>query len=528
MSESVETKQQYLRTEIIDQGYDAEDFSNYMATVRGENSLDLELWTFSDLQAVVKLYKSLMAKKQQNQQSIEKKDEQNKEVQNREQEAKNINENDNNNNNSKKNPEENIENSATKDNSVPEKREENHIYTFPNEPFEEFDQIIKTQKLEKNEITDQNNLYVTVTNPTKVNKGIFSHYEYIVQTNPVGYNVVRKASDFTFLYENLPKFNSEVFNPILPHFEIGLKDDSPKKLLYFKNYINSLVENKFFRTLPIIYEFLTLPKDQWKLKKENYSKLKPYSLSLMQTLEGEFHIRINKNDDEKVHKIKEEIKKREEAYDNFNNAMDELLTVIEKMSICYQSVAKSLYDLVKTHQDNNKPLSDLFNRLLNLNKIWAVDCNKQKDFLRDEVKYFFKFMNKENISFLKKYEEFKDAKEDYRNKYEKVKKQPNKNQKDLDNVQKLRRDYGIKLIIINNEYQQLIERQANRSLTQFLKYNDNKNVILQNYNNCEKLFNINEDPNSLIKGGEKEEKHEKGEDQNQNNNNKKEEEKISN
>ena len=119
----------------------------------------------------------------------------------------------------------------------------------------------------------------------------------------------------------------------------------------------------------------------------------------METLEGEFHIRINKADDEMVHKIKEEIKKREEAYDDFNNAMDELLVIIEKMSACYQTLAKSLYDLSKTHQDINKPLSDLFNRLLNLSKIWATDCIKQRDFLRDEVKYFFKFMNKEKFHF---------------------------------------------------------------------------------------------------------------------------------
>ena len=82
----------------------------------------------------------------------------------------------------------------------------------------------------------------------------------------------------------------------------------------------------------------------------------------------------------------------------------------------------------------------------------------------------------------------------------------------------MRRDYGLQLIIIKSEYQKLIERQANRSLTQFLKYNDNKNIILQNYNNCEKLFNINEDPNNIMKGGEKEEEHKELENQNHNNN----------
>ena len=42
MSESIEEKQLFLRNEIIDQGYNPEAFSNYMASLRGENGLDLD------------------------------------------------------------------------------------------------------------------------------------------------------------------------------------------------------------------------------------------------------------------------------------------------------------------------------------------------------------------------------------------------------------------------------------------------------------------------------------------------------
>ena len=495
MADSLEAKQQYLRSEIIDQGYNAEEFSNYMASLREDNSLDLELWSFSDLQTVVSQYKSLVAQNQQQeqQQSVQQTNEQQNEVQN--EETKNENEN---NNNPQEVPEENV----AKD-TASEKSQQNNANAkngFPNDPFENYEQIIKAEKLENNEITDQNNLYVTVTNPTKVNKGLFypSYYQYTLQTSPVGYTAVRKGDDFKFLYDILPMFNSGVFNPTLPHFEFKLKDDSPKKLLYLKNYINSLLESKYFRTLPIIYEFLTLPQEQWNKKRDNYAKLKQHlPLPKMSTLEGEFHIKINKADDERGNKIKDEIIKRQEAYDQLNNAMDELLVAIEKVSLCYNLVAKSLNDLTKTHQDNNKTLSGLFTRLSNLSKTWARDCIRQRDYLRDEIKYYFKFMNKENVSFLKKYDEFKAARDEYKSKYEKVKKQPVKVQRDIDLVQRFRRDYGFQLIMLNSEYEKLLERQAERSFTQFLKYNDNKNILLQNYNNCIKLFNINEDPNNI-------------------------------
>ena len=508
MSDSIEDKQLFLRNEIIEQGYNPEVFSNYMGSIRGgENDLNLETWSFKDLQKVVNDFKIQMAQNQNNQ--VQMPSQQN-EFQSQEQEQ-NLQQN------------QDIE-GAVKDNTIPEKVEQQKPTNnsdnngFPNDPFEKYEQIIKTGKLKNNDITDKNNLYVTISNPIKVNPGIFSssYYQYDVQTIPIGYKVVRKVSDFTFLYETLPLFNSAVFNQVLPHFEFGLKDDSPKKMLYIQNYVNSLIENRFFRTLPIVFQFLSLPQEEWnKFRQENYSKLKPLPLINMPTFEGELHIDINKLDDTKGMKIKDEINKKSEEFDLLNDAMDEIISTIEKLNLCYKSLAKSLLDLTKTHKDN-EVLYGFFNRLNNLVKIWARDCLKQRDFFRDDVKYYFKFMNKENLSYLKKYEEFKTARDDYKSKYDKVKKMPNKLPKDVEIVLKLRRNYGLQLIMINSEYQKLLERQGNRCIQQFLKYNDKKNIILQDLNNCIKLFNINEEQNNIDAGDTQQQNQEQEEIEGQN------------
>ena len=183
--------------------------------------------------------------------------------------------------------------------------------------------------------------------------------------------------------------------------------------------------------------------------------------------------------------------------------------------MCYKTLAKSLLDLTKAHKDN-EILFGFFNRLNNLIKIWGRDCLKQRDFFRDDIKYYFKFMNKENVSYLKKYEEFKTARDDYKSKYDKVKKTPNKLQKDIEMVHKLRRNYGLQLIMINSEYQKLLERQANRCIQQFLKYNDKKDVILQDLNNCIKLFNINEEQNNIEAGDQQQQNQEQEEVEGQN------------
>ena len=489
MSDDLETKQQYLRSEIIDQGYNPEDFSTYMGNIRGEEGLNIENWTFSELQEIVSQFKSEFAQYQQQQQPAEIQNEYN---------------NDLNNQNVEEGHEQQDIESSIKDNTVPVNRpflgnsSSSKDFKFPNEPFEEYEEIIKTEKLESNELTEKNDLYVTVSDPVKAKDGFFSscYYNYTVKTNPVGYSVVRKASDFSFLYKVLPIINCAVLNPILPHNEIGLKDDSPKKVLYLQKYLNSLVENKFFRTLPIVLDFLSLSQMEWnKLRLEKYSKLKPPLLNKMPTLEGELYISISKSEDSKGLKIKDEIKKKSEAYEALNNTMDELLSTIDKLSLCYKNLSKSLLELSKSHKDN-QILYEYFNKLFNLTRIWASDYLEEKELFKDEFKYFFKYMNLENVSFLKKYEEFKFSRNEYKSKYDKVKKIQNKSKKELNLIENLRRDYGLELFMVNNEYQKLQERHANRCLLQFMKYNNKKDIILQDFNKCLKLFNMNAESNN--------------------------------
>ena len=509
MDDDLETKQQYLRSEIIDQGYDPNDFSAFMSSIKGEDGLNVDNWSFSDLKTVVNQFKSQYSKKQQQESNVDSQNDKPEQIQNNQ---NNINNQNNVNNQNYINNQNNLDNQNNvnnQNNINNQKVKEEHIDgskntiegLLPSEPFAAFEQIIKTEKLESNEITDNNNLSIVISNPTRVNNSGFfssSYYQYTVQTNPAGYKVVRKLSDFTFLNVTIPLINAAVFNPVLPHSEYKLKNDSPKKLLYLQNYMNSLVEEKFFRTLPLVFDFLTLPQEKWNTLRQNkYSKIKPSTISKMLTLEGEFHININKNEDNKGMKIKDEINKKTQAFENLNNAMDDLLSAMEKLSSCYKTLSKCLQDLSNNHKDNQK-IFGIFNRLSSLSKIRANDYNREKGFLKDELKYFFKFMNKENTSYLKRYEEFKSARDEYKLKYDKTKKLPNKSQKDLDIVKRLRRDYGLQLLMINTEYKKLLDRQANRAVIQFNKYNDNKDVLLQNFNNCMKLLDITKDSNNII------------------------------
>jgi len=201
---TLEEKQQYLNSEIIQQNYDGNEFSAFISSIRGEQQVDLDTWSFEDLQAVVAQFKAQYQQKQDNQE----------------------NQNEQNVNNEEQNQNQAYEESPNQENS-PENGEEQKIEKkhssendFPDNLLAPLTLVIKTLHLELNEISDNNDLFITISNPQRLKPGLLSlpYYQYDMQTQPVGYKVVRKVSDYTFLYETLPIINCAVFNPILPHF----------------------------------------------------------------------------------------------------------------------------------------------------------------------------------------------------------------------------------------------------------------------------------------------------------------------
>ena len=54
MEDELTEKQTYLRENILEKGYDAEDFMKLLQNKKGEQGLDLESWTMEELRSAVK------------------------------------------------------------------------------------------------------------------------------------------------------------------------------------------------------------------------------------------------------------------------------------------------------------------------------------------------------------------------------------------------------------------------------------------------------------------------------------------
>ena len=100
MEDELEKKQTFLRTNILEKGYDAEEFMNFLQSKKGDLGLDLNNWDISELKVAVQEFISTLDKDKiplnvQNLQQEEEIQKNNEEINN----TNNLNNPDNNNNN---------------------------------------------------------------------------------------------------------------------------------------------------------------------------------------------------------------------------------------------------------------------------------------------------------------------------------------------------------------------------------------------------------------------------------------------
>ena len=166
----VKEKQEYLRIHILEKGYDADEFMEFLETLRGEKGLKIENWSKHDLIDAVNQF--IMMNPEPN--NIIKIQKNNNGENNHSFEELNDNENDININN-------NINNQILD-------RE-----------------FLQCKLTEKNGISAETNLFIKISQPKIVEGNFFSksYITYLVETNPIGFQVRRRFNDFIWLHDIL-------------------------------------------------------------------------------------------------------------------------------------------------------------------------------------------------------------------------------------------------------------------------------------------------------------------------------------
>ena len=545
--ESLSDKQHFLKSEIINEGYSGDEFFAFISGLRGEEEVDLNSWTMEELQRVVADFKGRkegevregeegnlsgenegengdlsgegVGEKERNEserevinesmhrmstnplppsiqseQEFSHNTESSEGVQNIHNYKPSQSVDLSNNKNTKEKVPFFKSMDSTSMQSIQRKQtlETNLNLTFQEQSLKGY---ITCLKLEENEITDRDDLKITVTSPEIIKGSLFSSYcQYAVHTFPLSFSTKRKLSDFEFIHEILPYYNNTTFNPTLPPAHYGLKDDSHKKVLYLNFFINSIIKNRYYRSLPLIFDFVSLSQEEWNNKRKSvYKNVKPIKeVKKMVNLAGKFNIEINNKNTNLALKIKDEIRYRSDAYDKLNTTFDEIILEFQKLGDLFNHLSEVCNELKSTYKES-KVFSDVYSRLGKITNTWGKNYIEQKEFFIDNLKYFFKYIDKENNDFLNNYNVFKLSYDSYKTKFEKLKKSQVQTDKEKQELKVLAVNYGFNLSCLLKEYTELLKRHEMRVSEEFLTYNENYKTLFQDYENSRKLLDFGEE-----------------------------------
>jgi hypothetical protein len=480
--ETIEAKQLFLTEEIIKKGYDAQEFSIFLAEQRGEEKIDLEFWSMEDLKKTVEKFKDslLMKNIEEPTENILKRrhssvDDTKNRIKNRDSDA-----------------------IGRKSKYRISKKEEamNLIEDFEDknksdeEEEEEDSDIIKCIKLTENDITHRDDLYIEINKSEKDKKKVITNNtEFIIETKPIGFKCSRKVNDFEYLSHKLSLINIEIYNPYLCINRLQNKDEvSHDTIIYLRFYLNELIQSSYFRTLPIVYDFLTKEKNEWEISKyEKYDEIKnTYKREEIPNLDGYFNLKIDAGDDEKCIKIGEELQKKKDSFKKLNQSIDELLKAFDTININLKNISNAFSEL-KNGYASSPGNTNLFAHFEIISNLWAKDIDNQKNFFNNEFRLVFQYMNKENIHFMKYYNRFKKSYDIFKSKFEKNKKIVFMSKTDKKILKQTQKEFSFKLVNTYNGYKELNENQAKRIENKLIYFSNNRKNI---FKETEDIFDI--------------------------------------
>ena len=401
---SQQQKQQYLRENILDKGYDANEFMEYFKEYSGQQEINLNDYTMDALIEVVNGFYSKKGQGNQSQNSFS----QMPNDLNGEYGQNNINENSNNLNSNGQLNENGLEN------------------------------IVNCTKIEKNKFKDIDNLEIKIAFPEKVEAGIFSksYVSYGVSVNPTGVNIRKRYSDFEWLHQVL---NDHFLNCIIPplckknYMEQFNEDFISKRARALEKFINGIAIHPILRNSFIFYDFLTIKdNEEFKQKKVMYEQpFKPKRINDFINLEGEIKVSLtNENeiyfqnivDDAEMNKdlMSEIIKSYKGLFDLFNK-------INEKMAEIGYLWKKIEGRSSKFYESKNTTTS--YQIMKELMKNWTEMHKKQVIQMRQNIVESFRYFKNEYSNFKPFAERINEKKDLFLKKFDEFYSKKNENQK---------------------------------------------------------------------------------------------------
>ena len=531
MIETEEAKQNYLRENILDKGYDAEDFASFLKSKKGELGVKLGLWTLSELKLAVQEYilKNPLNNKMQGNNNFQNIFQnplfQNMNIPNMPPGMNFPNMNIlfnnglmNNNINIDPNLINNLQNMNL--NNI---NNENNFFNAQGEPIDIYG-ITQNETLvclisDKNALSNYDNVKIEIALGEKKTGSLFSksYQTYEISVPLLNLKVIRRYSDFEWLRQTLVSmFTSSVIPPIPKKNKIGgdrFKEQFlEKRTRTLEKFLNLLLQDPNIKSSKILYDFISIEQDnQFNDAKKSYNNYKPpQQLKDYQTVTGKIDIKVDEGNEIYYQNIKNQTELNQELLSKLNKQLKLLNNEMNMVVTRLAEVAKCCEELfnhsVKFEQSDDIKIS--YYQLNEMFKQWSEALKKQNQIMYMNIREHFKFSK--NI--FKSMKELINSADNYKQIYNKAKKNliskkedlfkkgdtskwelgdnkdkinvlektialPNMLPTETNNVNNIRQMYGYYLNGVNNEFER-IEKIMSNSHKENLIENAKKEITI--------------------------------------------------
>ena len=382
MEGELEQKQNFLRINILEKGCDAEQFMNFLQSKKGDLGLDLNNWTLNELTLAVQEFISLnnvinLPNLQNN---------------------NNINSNQNLNNPEQQIPEE--KNTENNENLIQMDREINQNHN----QFQSQEEFIHCEKVSPNELSQAKEAEIKLSFPEKVEGGLFSksYVTYLMQTNPMGYKIRKRYSDFEWLRNILSTiFINCVIPPLCKKNYAGRFSEVliAKRTRSIEKFMNGILIHPLMKNSEIFYNFISMEKEaDFDKKKKEYNRLSsPVILNQVKSLTGEIKVTVSKEKEIYLENIKDNCILNEELLQKITKGYKALILLMEQLSDKMKELSELWKDIYKKSVNYyEKPnTSTSFDILSKIMLDWSEINKKQKILINEGIREYFRYIKNE-------------------------------------------------------------------------------------------------------------------------------------
>ena len=386
--DDIQQKQILLQTEIIEKNYDKTAFINFCLSKK-ENGDDLNNWTLDELREIVTEFVSTQTQAQTETQNVEA---QTPEV-------------------------------KAGENQEIKKEDIEKIEKFNAEESKNFkEKIIDCRKLEKTQLNDQK-INITVSNPKEMDGGVFgkNYVLYEVKTDPLGWTVSRRFSDFDNLRKLIGKHYPSFYVPPLPNKKMGNRrfdqDFIIKRMKFLNLFINNLVQSEAFKASEILVAFLSYEdRGKFDSKFKEYTTQQPSSyVEEYKTLDGKVTISHDEGNEKYFTNINKYFRLQGQILDRLNFSLKMFFNNMNQVAESLQDVQKNfeILHVLNTRVLMKQTITKSYEEMSCFFKNYRKILIKQNDMVKNHMKDFFKYVNLEG----KAYNELIERREELKAKY---------------------------------------------------------------------------------------------------------------